>query len=144
MLIISQFDAFDSRRGARRRDRYAGGRSRHLKRERPNALAAGAALPPIWHGPTSAYLSSILFGGSVLAVIAAVTSFVRKAAEPHAWTGAIAAVTIAFGTGQSIGPLLSGALSDGPNGVRAGLWLSVDILAVASVVAAFQPEPAGG
>jgi hypothetical protein len=98
----------------------------------PNALAAGAALPQIWHGPTSAYLSSILFGGSVLAVIAAVTSFVRKAAEPHA-----------FGTGQCIGPLLSGALSDGPNGVRAGLWLSVDILAVASVVAAFQPEPAG-
>ncbi len=31
---------------------------------------------------------------------------------------------------------------DGPNGVRAGLWLSVGILAVASVVAAFQPEPA--
>jgi hypothetical protein len=29
----------------------------------PNALAAGAALPKIWHGPTSAHLSSILFGG---------------------------------------------------------------------------------
>jgi hypothetical protein len=107
-----------------------------------NALAAGAALPQIWHGPTSAYLSSILFGGSVLAVIAAVTSFVRKRAEPHAWIAAIAAVTIAFGTGQCIGPLLSGALSDGPNGVHAGPWLSVRILAVASVVAAFQPEPA--
>lgn len=106
-------------------------------------VAAGAALPLIWHGPTSAYLSSILFGGSVLAVIAAVTSFARKAAKPHAWTAAIAALTIAFGIGQCIGPLLSGALSDGPNGVRAGLWLSVGILVVASVVAAFQPEPAG-
>jgi predicted MFS family arabinose efflux permease len=106
-------------------------------------VAAGAALPLIWHGPTSAYLSSILFGGSVLAVIAAVTSFARKAAKPHAWTAAIAALTIAFGIGQCIGPLLSGALSDGPNGVRAGLWLSVGILVVASVVAALQPEPAG-
>jgi predicted MFS family arabinose efflux permease len=104
-------------------------------------VAAGAALPLVWHGPTSAYLSSILFGGSVLAVIAAVTSFARKAAKPHAWTAAIAALTIAFGTGQCIGPLLSGALSDGPNGVRAGLWLSCGILIVASIVAAFQPEP---
>jgi predicted MFS family arabinose efflux permease len=106
-------------------------------------VTAGAVLPLIWHGPTSTYLSSILFGGSVLAVIAAVTSFARKAAKPHAWTAAIAALTIAFGIGQCIGPLLSGALSDGPNGVRAGLWLSVGILVVASVVAAFQPEPAG-
>jgi predicted MFS family arabinose efflux permease len=106
-------------------------------------VAAGAVLPLIWRGPTSAYLSSILFGGSVLAVIAAVTSFARKAAKPHAWTAAIAALTIAFGIGQCVGPLLSGALSDGPNGVRAGLWLSVGILVVASVVAAFQPEPAG-
>jgi predicted MFS family arabinose efflux permease len=106
-------------------------------------VAAGAMLPLIWHGPTGAYLSSILFGGSVLAVIAAVTSFARKAAKPHAWTAAIAALTIAFGIGQCVGPLLSGALSDGPNGVRAGLWLSVGILVVASVVAAFQPEPTG-
>lgn len=107
-------------------------------------VAAGAVLPLIWRGPTSAYLSSLLFGGSVLAVIAAVTSFARKAAKPHAWTAAIAALTIAFGIGQCVGPLLSGALSDGPNGVREGLWLSVGILVVASVVAAFQPEPADG
>jgi predicted MFS family arabinose efflux permease len=106
-------------------------------------VAAGAVLPLIWHGPSSAYLSAIFFGGSALAVIAAVTSFARRAAKPHAWTAAIAALTIAFGIGQCIGPLLSGALSDGPNGVRAGLWLSVGILVVASVVATFQPEPAG-
>lgn len=105
-------------------------------------VTIGAALPLLWHGPVGAYLSSILFGGSVLAVIAAVTSFARRAAKPHAWTAAIAALTIAFGIGQCIGPVLSGALSDGPNGVRAGLWVSVGILLVATVVAAFQPEPA--
>lgn len=104
-------------------------------------VTVGAALPLLWHGPTAAYLSSILFGGSVLAVIAAVTSFARRAAKPHAWTAAIGALTIAFGIGQCIGPVLSGALSDGPNGIRAGLWVSVGILAMATVIAASQPEP---
>jgi predicted MFS family arabinose efflux permease len=102
----------------------------------------GAAVPLLWSAPAGAYLSAILFGGCFLAVIAAVTSFARRAAEPHAWTAAIAALTIAFGVGQCIGPVLSGALADGPNGLQAGLWLSVGILAIAVVVAALQPEPA--
>jgi Uncharacterised MFS-type transporter YbfB len=79
--------------------------------------------------------------GSFLAVIAAVTSFVRRAAKPHAWTAAIAALTIAFSIGQCVGPVLSGALSDGSNGIRASLWLSVGILIAATFIAAFQPEP---
>jgi predicted MFS family arabinose efflux permease len=102
----------------------------------------GAAVPLIWRGAAGAYLSAILFGGSFLAVLAAVTSFARRAAKPHAWTAAIAALTIAFGLGQCIGPLLSGALSDGVSGLRAGLWFSVGILAVATFVAMLQPEPA--
>jgi predicted MFS family arabinose efflux permease len=102
----------------------------------------GAAVPLIWQGAAGAYLSAVLFGGSFLAVLAAVTSFARRAAMPHAWTAAIAALTIAFGLGQCIGPVLSGALSDGASGLRAGLWLSVGILAVAIFVAMLQSEPA--
>jgi predicted MFS family arabinose efflux permease len=105
-------------------------------------VTIGAAVPMIWSGAGGAYLSAILFGGSFLAVLAAVTSFARRAAKPHAWTAAIAALTIAFGLGQCVGPLLSGALSDGASGLRAGLWLSVGILAVATFVAMLQPEPA--
>ena len=104
-------------------------------------VTIGAALPLLWPTPTGAYLSAILFGGSFLAVIAAVTSFARRAAEPHAWTAAIGALTIAFGIGQCIGPVVSGSLSDGPNGIRSGLWLSVGILLAAAIIAAFQPEP---
>jgi predicted MFS family arabinose efflux permease len=104
-------------------------------------VTIGAAVPLLWSAPAVAYLSAFLFGGSVLAVVASVTSFARRAAKPHAWTAAIGAVTIAFGLGQCIGPLLSGALSDGPDGLRAGLWLSVGILAIATFVAMFQPEP---
>ena len=106
-----------------------------------SVVSIGAAVPLLWSGPAGAYLSAILFGSSFLAVIAAVTAFARRAAKPHAWTAAIAALTIAFGLGQCIGPLLSGALADGSSGVRAGLWLSVGILIVAAVVAAFQHEP---
>jgi predicted MFS family arabinose efflux permease len=106
------------------------------------AVMVGAAMPMLWNGIVGAYLSALLFGGSFLAVVAAVTSFARKTAQPHAWTAAIAALTIAFGLGQCIGPVLSGVLSDGSSGIRAGLWFSVAILAVGSCVAAFQPEPA--
>lgn len=106
-------------------------------------VAMGAAVPLLWSAAAGAYLSAVLFGSSFLAVIASVTSFARKSAKPHAWTAAIAALTIAFGLGQCIGPILSGALADGASGVRSGLWLSVGILIVASIVAAFQPEPKG-
>lgn len=107
-------------------------------------VTIGAALPLLLPTPTGAYASAILFGGSFLAVITAVTSFARRAVKPYARTAAIGALTISFGIGQCIGPVLSGALSDGPNGIRAGLWLSVFILMAAAVIAAFQPEPGAG
>jgi len=103
-------------------------------------VAIGAAIPLLWSNPTTAYVSAILFGGSFLSVVAAVTAFVRKAAKPHAWTASIGALTIAFGIGQCIGPILSGFFSDGPQGIRSGLWLSVAILTLASAIAAFQKD----
>lgn len=106
-----------------------------------SAVTIGTAVPLLWSAPAGAYLSAVLFGGSFLAVVAAVTSFARRAVRPHAWTAAIAALTVAFGIGQCIGPVLSGAVSDGPDGLRAGLWLSVGILALATVIAALQREP---
>ncbi len=104
-------------------------------------VALGAVIPLVSPGAVSAYASAVVFGFSFLAVIAAVTSFARRAARPHAWTSAIAALTIAFGIGQSVGPVLSGALSDGANGLRTGLWLSVVILIVSGAVVTRQAEP---
>jgi predicted MFS family arabinose efflux permease len=105
-------------------------------------LTIGTAAPLAWSTPAGAYLSAVLFGGSFLAVLAAVTSLARRAVEPHAVTAAIGALTVVFGIGQCIGPVLSGALADGPSGLKAGLWLSVGILAFGAIVAAFQREPA--
>jgi predicted MFS family arabinose efflux permease len=107
-----------------------------------SVLTVGAAAPLLRTTPDGAYLSALLFGGSFLAVLAAVASFARRALKAHAVTGAIGTLTVVFGIGQCIGPVLSGALADGPSGLKAGLWLSVGILAVGAVVAAFQHEPA--
>ena len=103
-------------------------------------VTLGAALPLISGGRPIAYLSALLFGGSFLSTITAVTSFARRAAPPEAWTRAIAALTVAFGIGQCVGPILSGYLSDGPEGVRTGLEVSAAILLVSGVVIAFQRE----
>lgn len=107
-----------------------------------SVVTTGTAMPLLWSSQASAFLSALLFGGAFLAVLAAVTSFARRAVKPHALTAAIATLTVSLGIGQCIGPILSGVLSDGPRGLRAGLWLSVGILALATMVAALQPEPA--
>lgn len=101
----------------------------------------GVVLPLCASGRAAAYLSAVLFGGAFLAVVAAVTSFARRAAPPHAWTAAIGALTVAFALGQCVGPVLSGALSDGTNGVWAGLLLSAGILLASILLAALQSEP---
>ena len=103
-------------------------------------VALGAALPLMSSSRATAYLSAFLFGGSFLSTITAVTSFARRAAPPEAWTRAIAALTVAFGIGQCVGPILSGYLSDGPEGVRIGLEVSAAILVASAVVIAFQRE----
>jgi predicted MFS family arabinose efflux permease len=100
----------------------------------------GAALPLASSARFAAYASAILFGGSFLSTITAVTSLARRQAPPEAWTKAIAALTVAFGIGQCIGPVLSGYLSDGPDGVRTGLQLSAVILILAVIISAFQRE----
>lgn len=107
------------------------------------AVTVGAALPLLSDGRPVAYLSALIFGGSFLSTITAVTSFARRAAPPEAWTRAIASLTVAFGIGQCVGPLLSGYLSDGPDGVRTGLEVSAAILLASCVLIAFQRERRG-
>jgi predicted MFS family arabinose efflux permease len=103
-------------------------------------VTLGACLPLMSSSRPIAYLSALLFGGSFLSTITAVTSFARRAAPPEAWTKAIAALTVAFGIGQCVGPVLSGYLSDGPEGVRTGLEVSAAILLTSAVVIVFQRE----
>ena len=101
-------------------------------------LSLGALLPLVSHSPEAAMGSALLFGGSFLSGVTAVTTVARRSLQPHHWTPAIAGLTIAFALGQSLGPVLAGALSDGPAGLSLGLTLSVGVLLVAALVAVAQ------
>ena len=100
--------------------------------------AAGAALPLLSASPIAAYLSAILFGAAFLAVVAAVTTFARRAAPPFAWTRVISLLTVCFGVGQVIGPYLAGRIADGPGGMSAGIGLAAGFLALGAGLAMFQ------
>ncbi|MGH3160190.1 MAG: YbfB/YjiJ family MFS transporter [Streptosporangiaceae bacterium] len=80
----------------------------------------------------------MLFGGTFLAVVTAVIDLVRRSPPPTQVAPAIAVLTVAFGIGQSLGPVLAGLLSDEPGGVRTGLALSAALLAVATLVTCIQ------
>lgn len=117
-------------------------------------LSVGAVLPLIFRSALGDFASAVTFGGTFLAVVTAVINLARRYLTPAQLAPAIAVLTVAFGIGQSLGPVLAGILSDGPNGVRAGLELSVALLTAATVVALVQrgtpgqasapaPEPSG-
>lgn len=105
-------------------------------------MTAGVALVLLDASRPAAFASAALFGAASLATVTAVTSFARRVYPPEAWTAAIGALTVAFGIGQIVGPILSGAVSDGPTGLAAGLWLSIAILVAAIAVGALQRERA--
>ncbi|AFK57303.1 YbfB/YjiJ family MFS transporter [Tistrella mobilis] len=99
-----------------------------------------AAIPLFFESRGAAWLSAILFGGAFLAAVAAMTACVRRNVDPHGWTHAIGFLTVGFAAGQSIGPLMSGLVADGADGIRAGLMLSILVMMAAILAAAFQRE----
>jgi predicted MFS family arabinose efflux permease len=100
----------------------------------------GALIPLITKDSFLIYGSAILFGGSFLNTVAGVTSFVRKSTDSSDWTKLIGMMTISFGLGQSIGPFLSGYLSDSLEGLKAGLEFSVIILFLGALLSFFQKD----
>lgn len=100
-------------------------------------MAAGAGLSVVG-GLAGAFASALLVGIGMLAVVAATTSLVRKGMEPAAWPAGIAVFTTVFGIGQTIGPWLTGVVSDRFGGLDAGLTVSAILLAAAAAVALAQ------
>lgn len=78
--------------------------------------------------------SAALFGLSFLAVSAAVTGIIRENRPADKWPTTIAAFTSAFGAGQVIGPLFTGALAD-HLGLRGGLTTAAGILGASALCA---------
>ena len=103
-------------------------------------LAAGAGLPLLSRSTPVGLASAVLFGGSFLAVVTAVTAVARQVLPAYRLTPAIATLTVVFAAGQCIGPVLAGVLSDGPGGVRTGLVASVVVLLVGAAAAIAQRD----
>ena len=74
--------------------------------------AIGAAMPLLGHTPLLLGLSALVFGVAFFAVVTSTTAFVRFNYPPEAWPTAIAAMTISFGIGQTLGPIVVGAITD--------------------------------
>jgi predicted MFS family arabinose efflux permease len=89
---------------------------------------------------TLQFLSAFAFGSVLLAVVSASTAFVRRSYPSAAWPSGVGAMTVAFGLGQAIGPVLSGAITDATGDLLIGLQSSVALLAIGALLAAFQRD----
>lgn len=103
------------------------------------AVLVGTGLPAASGSMIAAYSSAVIFGGSFLSTPASVAGCARQLLPQRYWTNAVAALTVIFALGQCIGPVLAGAVSDGPDGVRAGLLLGAGLLAASVFTTVLQP-----
>src|SRR6476660_2112733 len=100
--------------------------------------AIGAALPLFGHSALLLAISALVFGVAFFAVVASTTAFVRFNYPPAAWPTGIAAMTIAFGLGQTLGPIAVGAVTDALGSLSHALNVSAAMLAVGAIATAFQ------
>lgn len=105
-------------------------------------LAVGAVLSLLSTTLPVMMASAILFGGALFMVPASVTAYSKKWLPVELWGKAVAGFTIVFSTGQILGPVLTGALSDATGSLFAGLMLSASVLLIAAAAAIFQADPA--
>lgn len=82
--------------------------------------------------------SAFVFGLSFFPVVAATTVFTRLNYPPEAWPKAIGILTITFGIGQTLGPFVTGAITDAMGSLSYALNISTATLAVGAVLCAFQ------
>jgi predicted MFS family arabinose efflux permease len=100
--------------------------------------AIGAGLPMLGHSTAWLATSAVVFGVAFFAVVGSTTAFVRFNYPPAAWPTGIAALTISFGIGQTLGPIAVGAVTDAMGSLSYALNVSAAMLAVGAIAAAFQ------
>ncbi len=100
--------------------------------------AFGATLPLFGHSALLLAISALVFGVAFFAVVASTTAFVRFNYPLAEWPTGIAAMTIAFGIGQTLGPIAVGAVTDAFGSLSYALNVSAAMLALGAIAAAFQ------
>ena len=101
-------------------------------------LTFGAALALVGTSPLWLGASALVFGNSFFAVVTATTAFSRLNYPPEAWPKVIGIMTVTFGLGQTLGPFVTGALTDATGSLSYALNFSVAVLAIGAALAAFQ------
>jgi predicted MFS family arabinose efflux permease len=100
--------------------------------------AVGAGLPLFGHSTALLAASALVFGVSFFALVGSTTAFVRFNYPPAAWPAGIAAMTIAFGVGQTLGPFATGAIIDLMGSLSYALNAGAAMLAIGAILSAFQ------
>jgi len=100
--------------------------------------ALGAGLPLFGHSTLLLTVSALVFGVAFFAVVGSTTAFVRFNYPPAAWPKGIAAMTVAFGIGQTLGPTAVGAVTDTFGSLAYALNVSAALLVLGAVAAALQ------
>src|ERR1043166_1357869 len=95
-------------------------------------------MPLLGHSALLLASSALVFGVAFFAVVGSTTAFVRFNYPPAEWPAAIAAMTIAFGIGQTIGPIAVGAITDAVGSLSSALNVSAAMLALGEILSAFQ------
>lgn len=93
-------------------------------------------------GTTAMFLSALLFGGSFLAGPTSITIVAQRQMPVASWTAALALMTAGFSFGQTVGPLLAGAISDATGSISAGFWVSPALLGLAAAANLLQRQVA--
>jgi predicted MFS family arabinose efflux permease len=101
-------------------------------------VTVGASVP-MFSSQFGWMLFSALCFGSFLSVVAATTALARRYLPPQAWSAGIALFTVVFAAGQTLGPVLSGILSDQAGGLQVGFLWSAVALFVGMGLALAQP-----
>lgn len=100
--------------------------------------AIGASLPMLGHSTAWLATSAVVFGVAFFAVVGSTTAFVRFNYPHEEWPTAIAAMTISFGVGQTLGPIVVGAITDALGSLSYALNVSAALLALGAVAALCQ------
>jgi hypothetical protein len=106
-------------------------------------MAAGVALPALWHSMTAIILAGLLVGGTFMVITMAAVQAARAIAGPQP-VGLLSAMTAAFAIGQLLGPLSVRALLDTGGGLASALLIASGVLAAgAYALNGFTPAGRG-
>lgn len=98
----------------------------------------GTGLALLGTAPWLLAASAFVFGSAFFAVVTATTAFARFNYPPVAWPKAIGIMTITFSLGQTLGPFVTGAITDITGSLASALNVSTAALALGALLCAFQ------